>query len=201
MDINDLQSAWNNDKTSIDLPTQLDQIQSANTPLDKIKKNLKSEFLYQILSIIFIGITPLIHGFPTMGIKIFYLLFSIFVAICAYYLLKLYRFYKSLANITLNTKDSLYETYYEIRLNMELYKTFGFALVPFLILFLLGLFYWYAPEFFNKGLDSTPFLVTTFIIVIFSILYIGFALEWWVKHFYGKYADEMRKVIDQLKEE
>ena len=106
-----------------------------------------------------------------------------------------------LGKTTLNTKDSLYETYFEIRLNMELYKTFGFALVPFLILFLFGVLYFEIPEFFNNGLNSTAFLVTTFSIVIFSILYMGFALEWWVHHFYGKYAKEIRKVIDELKEE
>ncbi|NHM06595.1 hypothetical protein G4D82_05130 [Flavobacterium sp. CYK-4] len=201
MDFNDLQSAWNNDKTHVTLPTQLDKINSANTPLDKIKHNLKKEFLYQIQSIIFIGFSPLILNFPSNGIKVFFLLYALFVAVSAYYLIKLYRFYISLGKTTLSTKDSLYETYYEIRLNMELYKTFGFALVPFLILFLFGIFYWHWPDFFNKGFNSTPFLAITFAIVVFSILYMGFALEWWVKHFYGKYAQEMRKVIDSLKEE
>ena len=84
---------------------------------------------------------------------------------------------------------------------MELYKTFGFALVPFLILFLFGVLYFEIPEFFNNGLNSTGFLIATFSIVIFSILYMGFALEWWVHHFFGKYAKEIRKVIDELKEE
>ena len=83
---------------------------------------------------------------------------------------------------------------------MELYKTFGFALISFLILVLLGIFYYEIPEFFNEGLSSTPFLVTTFSVVFFSILYMGIALEWWAHHFYGNYAAAMRKVIDELKE-
>jgi hypothetical protein len=61
--------------------------------------------------------------------------------------------------------------------------------------------YYETPEFFTKGLNSTPFLVVTFSIVTFSILSMGLALEWWVHYFYGKFAKEMRKVIDQLKEE
>jgi hypothetical protein len=36
-----------------------------------------------------------------------------------------------LSKTTLNTKDSLYETYFDVRLNMELYKTFTFALTPY----------------------------------------------------------------------
>jgi membrane-bound ClpP family serine protease len=202
MDFNDLQSTWKNENTeNVKLPNHLEKINSANMPLEIIKKNLKNEFVYQIYSIIFLGLIPFILSFPTKGMAIFYLMFSLFVGVCIYYLVKLYRFYLRLGKTTLNTKDSLYETYFEIRLNMELYKTFGFALVPFLILFLFGIFYYETPEFFNKGLNSTPFLVTTFSIVVFSILYMGFALEWWVHHFYGKYAKEIRKVIDELKEE
>lgn len=202
MDFNDIQSAWKNEKTeNVTLPTHLDRINSANMPLEKIKKNLKNEFLYQILSIIFIGFVPFVFKVPANAIALFYLLFSIFVAVCIYYLVKLYVFYRRLGKTTLNTKDSLYETYFDIRLSMELYKTFGFALIPFVILFLFGFMYYKIPYFFTKGLDNTSFLVTTFSIVIFSILFMGLALEWWVHYFYGKYAKEIRKVLDELKEE
>jgi hypothetical protein len=202
MDFNDIQSAWKNEKTeNVVLPSHLDKLNSANMPLEKIKKNLKNEFIYQIISIIILGFVPYIDRFPANAFAPFYLLYSIFVAVCIYYLVKLYVFYRRLGKTTLNTKDSLYETYFDIRLNMELYKTFGFALIPFVILFLLGFMYYETPEFFAKGLNSTPFLIATFSIVTFSILFMGLALEWWVHYFYGKFAKEMRKVIDQLKEE
>lgn len=202
MDFKDIQSAWENEKTeSVSLPTHLDKIKSANTPLEIIKNNLKKEFLYQIISIVIIGFVPFIFEVPANTVMPFYLLFSIFVAVCIYYLVKLYIFYRRLGRTTLSTKDSLYETYFDIRLNMELYKTFGFALIPFVILFLLGFIYYQIPDFFAKGLNSTPFLVTTFSIVIFSILFMGLALEWWVHFFYGKYAKEIRKVLDELREE
>lgn len=202
MDFNELQSVWKNENTeNVTLPTHLEKIHSANMPLEIIKKNLKNEFVYQIYSIIFLGLIPIILSFPSKGMAVYYLMFALFVGVCIYYLAKLYRFYLRLGKTTLSTKDSLYETYYEIRLNMELYKTFGFALVPFLILFLFGVLYFEIPEFFNNGLNNTSFLIATFSIVIFSILYMGFALEWWVHHFYGKYAKEIRKVIDELKEE
>jgi hypothetical protein len=202
MDFNDLQSAWNNDHSKpTSLPNHLDRIQSANTPLDRIKKNLKNEFVYQIISIIFLGFLPLIYGFPAQAYAPFYLLFSIFVAISIYYLVKLYIFYRRLGKTTLSTKDSLYETYYDILLHMELYKTFGFALTPFVILFLMGILYLKMPDFFQTGTDNHVFMLATFSIVTFSMLFMGIVLEWWVHHFYGKYTREMRKVIDQLKEE
>ena len=204
MDFNDIQNAWNNEKTdNVVLPDNLEKIQSANTPLDKIRKNLKNEFIYQIISIVLIGLVPLIYNFPPKGILLFYLLYSLFTAVSFYYFVKFYFFYKRLNTITLRTKDSLYETYFDIRLNMELYKTFGFALTPFLILYLIGFFYYqlskdpgfFADEFINYLLAG---LVS---IVVFSMLFMGIVLEWWVHEFYGKYAKEIKKVIDELKEE
>jgi len=203
MDFNDIQSAWNNEKTeNVVVPNHLEILQSANTPLDMIKKNLKNEFVYQIISIVLLGFVPFIHRLPEKAFAPFYLLFTIFVAVCVYYLVKLYIFYKRLNKTALSTKDSLYETYFDIRLNMELYKTFGFALTPFVVLFMLGFTYL---EFskktdFSTGLNNTH-LTVLFVVVGVTILIMGFALEWWVHHFYGKYAKEIRKVIDELKEE
>ena len=204
MDFNDIQNAWNNEKTdNVVVPTNLEKIESANTPLDKIRRNLKNELFYQGIAVVLYGFAPLVFTFPEKWIVPFYLFYSIFVAVCAYYLIKLYWFYKRLNNITLKTKDSLYETYFDVRLNMELYKTFGFALTPFIVLFLIGFLYNDFSQ--DPGFQITNFsnsqLISVFTIVTFSILFMGLALEWWVHYFYGKYAKEIKKVIDELKEE
>ena len=201
MDFNDIQSAWNNENTkNVVVPTQLEKVQHANTPLDKIRKNLKNEFIYQIVSIVVVGFAPYLNGFPEQAITPFYLLFSLFVAVSAYYLIKLFIFYKRLNKTALNTKDNLYETYFDIRLNMELYKTFGFALMPFMILFLVGVLYFKLPNAATLFTDSTNSIVL-FVSVLFSMLFMGIASEWWVHFFYGKYAKEIRTVLDELKEE
>ena len=201
MDFNDIQSAWNNENTkNVVVPTQLEKVQQANTPLDKIRKNLKNEFIYQIVSIVIIGFAPYLNGFPEQAITPFYLLFSLFVAVSAYYLIKLFVFYKRLNKTALNTKDNLYETYFDIRLNMELYKTFGFALTPFMILFLVGVLYFKLANGATLFTDSTN-SIALFVSVLFSMLFMGIASEWWVHFFYGKYAKEIRTVLDELKEE
>ena len=201
MDFNDIQSAWNNENTkNVVVPTQLEKVQQANTPLDKIRKNLKNEFIYQIVSIVVVGFAPYLNGFPEQAITPFYLLFSLFVAVSAYYLIKLFIFYKRLNKTALNTKDNLYETYFDIRLNMELYKTFGFALTPFMILFLVGVLYFKLANGATLFTDSTN-SIALFVSVLFSMLFMGIASEWWVHFFYGKYAKEIRTVLDELKEE
>lgn len=204
MDFNDIQNAWNNEKPQdIVLPTNLEKIQSANTPLDKIRKNLKNEFVYQIVSMLFIGTIPLICHFNEQVFFLYYLIYSLFLGVCIYYLAKLYFFFKRLNATTLRTKDSLYETYFDIRLNMELYKTFGFSLTPFLVIYLLG-FYFYGISKTSNLLShefSKGQLFGFFAIVVFTVVSMGVSLEWWVQKFYGKYAKEIKKVIDELKEE
>lgn len=204
MDFNDIQNAWNNEKTeNVVVPNNLEKIQSVNTPLDKIKRNIKREFKFQICCIAFLGFVPLIYNFPEKINILFYLLFSLYVAICAYYMVKFYQFYKRLNALTLKTKDSLYEIYFDIRLNMELYKTFSFALTPFLILYLVGFSYYVfskTPGFFSDEFTNVQ-LIGLFSIVLFSLFFMGFYVEWWVRRFYGKFAKEIRKVLDELKEE
>ena len=119
MDFNDIQSAWNNDKSEdVVLPTNLEKLQSVNTPLDKIRKNLKKEFVYQIMSIVFLGFIPVLYKFSPLVITAFYGLYALFLVICVYFLAKLFLFYKRLNTANTNTKDNLYDTYFDIRLNM-----------------------------------------------------------------------------------
>lgn len=201
MDFNDIQSAWDNDNNeNIVLPNNLEKIQTANTPLDKIKKNLKNELIGQTLAVIFIGLAPLLHGFPAKWITPFYFVYSMFTAVCVYYLVRLFLFYKRLNRISLSTKDSLYETYFDVRLNMELYKTFTFALTPFMVLFLVGFILNLKPDLEIRNI-SNAVLIPNLVAIACAILFVGIMLEWWVHQFYGKYAEEIKKVIDELKEE
>ena len=124
------------------------------------------------------------------------------VAVSLYYLGKLFFFYKRMNQTTLNTKDSLYETYTDIRINMELYKTFSFALTPFVVLYVLGSLFYKDPKIFQfiEGNLDTRLVVSVLVTFVFTILFMALAGEYWVHHFYGKYAKEIRKVIDELKE-
>lgn len=200
MDYNDIQNMWKNDQAEgVALPKNLDKIKSANTPLDKIRKNLKNELIAQVIALIIIGFIPFMHDFPAESILPYYLLYSMFTGVSAYYLVRLFLFYKRLNNITLNTKDSLYETYFDIRLNMELYKTFGFALTPFIILFLGGYLYFLEPGF-NFASTGTFSIIGVGIGLAITILAVGLMLEWWVYYYYGKYAKDIRKILGELKE-
>lgn len=203
MDFNNIQSAWSNDNSeNIVLPNNLEKLKSASMPIDKVRKNLRFELVIQTIAMISFGFIPMGPRFPAPMIAPYYLIYAIMVAISIYYLGKLLFFYNRLNKSTLNTKDSLYETYFDIRLNMELYKTFTFSLLPFFVLFFVGYIYHKIPKFADllSGQIQQNKLFVPLLILIFAIILIGFVTEIWVQSFYGKYAKQIRKVLDELKE-
>ncbi|MCC9072590.1 hypothetical protein LNQ49_13470 [Flavobacterium sp. F-65] len=204
MDFNDIQNAWNEDKPkNIILPDTLEKLGSAHMPLDKIRKNLRLDFFAQLLAILLMGFVPATSGFPIKMQLPYYLLYGIMIAITIYYLAKLFLFYKRLDGVFLSTKDSLYETYYDIRLNMQLYKTFTFSLIPFMILFMVGYIVFKTPEMiqvFNGEIEQSK-LIFIVGLLMFTILIMGLFTEVWVYFFYGKYARQIKKILEELKEE
>lgn len=205
MNFNDIQSAWDKDQKGGSVPDRVEQLKPAGMPLDKIKKNLRNEFIYQVISIIFVAFLPQIHAFnPALNVW-FYVTYAIFVAICAYYLVKLFGFYQRIVSYNANTKDSLYETYYDIRLNIEMYKTFSFSLMPFILIF-IGMFIISVNkgaivEMIQTGIFPQAIVIQFGVGFVFSMVTLALATEWWVHHFYGKYAKEIRQLLDQLREE
>ncbi|SHI36067.1 hypothetical protein [Flavobacterium terrae] len=205
MDFDDIQKAWNNDHNNeIKLPNNLEKLQSANMPLDKIRKNLKNEFIYQVLAIVFIGCIPFLYNFTDLLATAFYGLFALFLVICAYFLVKLFWFYKRLNTPNTSTKDNLYDTYFDIRLNMELYKSFTYSIVPFALAFAAMIILKdHSQEIVDVILNkkSGDFILGgLFGMFVGVMISVGFMTEWWVNYFYGKYAKEIRKIIDKLKE-
>ncbi|MFT3794752.1 hypothetical protein [Flavobacterium sp.] len=206
MNFDDLQSAWKNDSgKGGPIPDSIAKIKSANLPLDKVRKNLRNEFFYQIIAIVWIGFLPMYPKFIAALDFWFYIFYTMFVSISGYFLVKLYLFYKRINNQDLSTKDALYETYYDIRLSIELYKTFTYSLMPFVLIF-FGMFVLSLNQgAFEQMIETGDFPKSVgyqfafgFIV---AMLTIGFVTELWTHSFYGKYAKEIRKVIDQLKEE
>jgi hypothetical protein len=205
MDFNDIQNAWKNEQTeNVVLPNNLEKIQSVNTPLDKIRKNLKRELVIQVVSMILVGIVPLIIEMKYSFFLAYYLLYAVSIIISIGFTIRLYMYYKNFTDIATTTKDNLYEIYYNIRLFIETYKSCSYTFFPF------ALFYMFllplgkkSGKLLNLILNTNQEKVAVIVILIVTVFVI---LMWCMteghtKLFYGKYAKEIKKVIDELKEE
>lgn len=206
MNFDDLQSAWKKDSgNGGPVPESVAKIKSANLPLDKVRKNLRNEFVYQFIAIVLIGFLPQFPHFMPVFTFWFYIFYAMFVSISVYFLVKLYVFYKRINNQVLNTKDNLYEIYFDIRLSMELYKTFTYALMPFVLIFfamfVVSMNQVEVEEMLHAGIYPKIAIYQLVIGFLVTMVTIGFVTEWWTHSFYGRYAKEIKKVLDQLKEE
>jgi hypothetical protein len=205
MDFNDIQNAWNNENTGeIRVPNHLEKIQSASMPLTHIKKGLKREAYLQIL-ILLCGLVPVFIKFNLNYLVLFYLVYFISVLVSTYFLIKIKDFYKIVNNKNISTKDNLYETYYEIKLFMEVYKIISTVSIPFGFIYMILIPLGSKTEKIIKIVEGmqSPEILFVGLIIGFVLWLTGcwFLIKAHAELFYGKYAKEIKKVIDELKEE
>ncbi len=205
MDFNQLQSVWDNDQSvNIKLPEQLDKLKSANMPIENVRKNMKKDLLAQVITLLAIGLFPLITKLtPTIQLA-YYLIYVLGLLVSAYFLCKLYFFYKRLSSASTSTKDNLYETYFDILLNIELYKSFSYSLIPFgliyMVLLPIGSKYDKIVKFVQHVEKQNLLVIAAVGIIAFFMILMWAMTEAYTKKLYGKYAKEIKKVIDELKE-
>lgn len=201
MNFEDMKTAWSNDpgKKDIEIPTALDKIKTAGMPVEKIRKMMLRESYLQAAGLIIMFFSPSVFTIDAKYLQSFYYLYAVFVMICIYYFLKFYFFYKRLNNVTLNSKDNLYTLYYDIRLNVEMYKSFSYTLSPFALVYV---FMYLSNRLSLKVLHLNNVLtyVCLFTAVLSVILTIVFT-EYWVKKSYGHYAAQVKAVLNELIED
>lgn len=202
MNLDELQQAWKREgEDGTPLRANLEKLKQAHQPIDKIKRNMRKELIYQCLAILGFGVLPLQLKFNQQFSTLYYFVYTLLVIVSAYYLYRFYAFFRQMHNYSGSSKDNLYELYYEIRLNMEAYKSFSFLLVPFAIVAAILMS-------FNTRMQNAPgeelirasdwFRIP--ITLVIMILVVIWLTNWWVNHFYGKHARKIRQLLDELKE-
>lgn len=202
MNFDELQSAWNSDegKDAV-LPETLQRLKSAHMPVTKLRKNMRTEFIMLIVFFFLMGFFPLlsIRGVPPVP---FYAMYTALIMLAVFHLTKFYRFYQRLHANTLSSKDNLYEVYYDIKLNIEMYKSFNYSIIPLIMLYLVMVILDLdhlaaAPVTPHKKMVIIISFVVTFIAMVVVVIAL---VEWWVGCFYGKYLRQVGKLLDELRE-
>ncbi len=202
MNLDELKSAWNTEKADdVHIPRRLEQLRKANHPLDKLKRNMKKEWYMQLLALVFLGFAPVASDVHTSTYIIYYAAYGMSLIVSIYYLTVFRQFYLQINHYTADTKDSLTEIYYQFRLNMERYHSFGFLLIPLVLVW--GGVYTYS-KLRAKGLDfsslseSSQYILIGSAIVVTGVMVAAMPL--WTRFFYGKYTRQLKQVLDELKD-
>lgn len=203
MNFDELKSKWDNEKSdNLRIPQDMKMLKMAQHPLDKLKRNMRNELYAQVVAILFLAFLPYIFQLQSNHHLLYYIIYTILVVISSYYLYNFYRFYKSMHLYTSATKGGLLELYYELRLNMERYKSFSFSLQPFTITF-LGLYFYSRSLASGENMEFFIEQNLLLMMIFIAVLTAGIMLisTWWVNSFYGKYTKQIRKILDELAEE
>ncbi|TCC95048.1 hypothetical protein [Pedobacter hiemivivus] len=205
MNFDDIKSAWGKDPDSnIEIPNRIEELKRAELPLDKIKRNMRHEFVVQALAVLLIAFVPKVYHFKPVLLLPFNVIYILFVVTCVYFFARFYAFYKRVGAASLTTKDALYEVNYDIKLNMELYKMFSYMLFPFLLmmlsLLLINVEYNHVVRLLQSGVTQTSFYLYFGLSVVTIYTFLHFSAVYWLKTYYLKYAKEIENILKELKE-
>ncbi|WP_121966309.1 hypothetical protein [Myroides sp. N17-2] len=200
MNFDDLKKSWQEQsiEDSVSISNDLGA-QVSHLPLEKVRKNVKKEIWVQVLSVILVAFTPQLLKLNASRIGGFYLFYILFVLICGYYIFKMYIFYKRSASLNLNSKDSVYESYYSLKLYIQLYESFSYSLIPFGILLLLAVTSSNTLDSILRG-DITSLIK----LGIASVIMLGFIyvlLKIWISKLYGQYLIQIENTLELFTEQ
>ncbi|UKJ07362.1 hypothetical protein [Solitalea lacus] len=210
MNFDDLKAAWNNESdNNINIPQNLESLKEAQSPVDKVKKNLRMEFWLNIVFlVIFIALPFFYNRLTPMSTVLYYTLLLTMLMPMSYYLVNFYKFYGRINHLSINTKDSLNEVYFELKHFIEIYKVMQHFISPTCLLLglIMGLGH-KTGKVLDKIADATitqhdGIILITILIVSFSTLMTLFFIyvKWYINCLYGKHLKELENIREELKE-
>ncbi len=193
---------------------KIDLNKGKNNPIQIIRANMIKEVLFVVFGIILFLIYPFILEQIDMKMPILeksaYLIFmSLNAIMMSLYVMKLISFVKKSSNFVTNTRDSIKDYIYEVRLTLESYKAYVVAsslLIPVPVFALLSFRNgWYKSSeynferWFTLQLSTSEIVAVIISYLIFSVLFYKITMVW-TNHLYGKHVTELEKIVSDLEE-
>ena len=191
MELDQLKNIWDQENISETPAISTEKQKEIHLPVEKIRKNMRMEFWMNLVGMLIL--LPLMSVF-TENQFIRWTLYFILLFIIGYYTFKFNSLYQKISIQQFDTYHSLMELKYDLKLNLELYKSYYVASVPFF----MGIFFVLIEHhnFFNDEnliMHYAPFIL--FFIITSLILGIG---NWWLENYYGKYIKQINKTVKDL---
>lgn len=199
MNFDDLRKSWQRETTkNIDVRKDLIALGRDRLPLDRIRRNARIDIIVQILALLFIGFVPVFsRSVSSSWLEFYYLFYAVLLIVSSYYLINMARFYKRSNRFEMNGKDSLYETYYEVRLYVQMYQSFSFSAIPFILVYGVILAY---PEGIATGVNASKIIEVVAFVGLCALM--AFPLiQFGIGRIYGIHLMKIKQRLDQFREE
>ncbi|ASZ11719.1 hypothetical protein KTO58_16335 [Chitinophaga pendula] len=196
MNFDDIKSAWHQEPSSDWREITVNDLygKHAAHPIARLRKNLRFELYAQGVGVLVLGFFPQLFGMGGGLYLYYYLLYALVILLSVYYISRISVFYKQVLHYEVNSRESLLRLYYELRLYIEVYKSFMIALYPFALVMIVLV------EFDAMPAIKDKLLWVIFVGVFFTVMLI-LATILWIREFYGKYATMLLILLKELDEE
>lgn len=198
MNFDELKNEWNTEnEQESSISEDILHIKQARTPIDIIRKKMKHEFFYQLVALISIAVAPYLIGFSAEMKSAYFVFYAITCGFTAYYFFKFYRFYKNSYDMSLDSRKSILWFYYEMKLNIELYKALTY-IIAFIGLAYISVYLFIEKATIFSRIISSLSPIYLILNCFISVLIIGAITELWAWYYYGKYLKRVKIVIDEM---
>lgn len=193
MDLNELKDLWNKEDIQETPEVSLEKQNEIHSPLEKIRKNMRIEFWYTIISYPIFAVMTYYFAKDMEQGKMLLALLVISVAICMYYFMKFNTLYQKINTQNFSTFHQLLNLRYELVLNTELYKSYYISYVPITF---CAYFIIYGLR--DESMSHFVFLMSITLVASILIYFLG---KLWLREFYGKYIVEVSDLVMELTDE
>lgn len=201
MNFDQLKSDWHreDERFSEEISALQLKLRAAKTPMDKIRKQMKWEFFFQIMGMLIMLFFPVMINMKAETEAIFYIFYAASVAFTLYYSYKFYKFYKNSYNLNVDMRNNVLWFYYEMKINIEMYK--GLTYILTFIFFTFGIFYFNQKNMFVHFKVSNWDLRYSALCSFAIILIMGMITEFWVSYSYKKHLKDVEAILKSLDED
>lgn len=202
MNIDELKDAWNQDEPKgMHLPVSTAMLGKTNSAVKRIRRNIKAEF---IACLVCYGALIILMFQSSSFFNITSIFLFIILMLNCFYFFRFYIFYKSIGRYDLNMRESIRKITYELELNIEIYKTYNFCVTPLASLVAIMLvtgkiafnYIWHVLA--SDTFISSGNLLFTFAIILISFIVTYVCINIHVRLQYGKYLEELKRVMEDL---
>jgi hypothetical protein len=189
-----IKNNWQKESDNQSPEIQVVEKVNLQNPLDKIKKNMKMEFLSSLF--IFPLMFFVLYGIKDQQTKFFSLLLLLVAGlVTAYYYYKFNVFYKKIAQIDLKIFQNLLQLKYDLQLMTELYKSFYVSYIPILFCEIILIIY---GKSISLEVDGNIFYFVIFASLFVGIVSLYLTFYTWFYLVYDKYIQQISQYIQQL---
>lgn len=194
MKFDELKDIWNQElKENEDFKTHFLEKIGHNNPITKIKNMMKWEFIATWIFIIVLIAIPIISPIKNKTIHIFiYVALNLTVITTSFYHILFYKIYIVGIKQASNSFMHLVEFIAEYKVALNLYRSYNYTLVVFLVPAVL--LYRYKFHFDYIETITTPMLWMIIFFTSIAIVLVIVFCEIWINYYYGKHLKELQKI-------